>query len=501
MLTFYILPNPFSSEEPIGEFNGSAIVKKRYQSPLAESLIGWSLFTVLALKESQLSICTFLCGALLSEHLIIYRNHRIPGTRVSDSPAGAWLISLVPIILSFHDKTIALNLISASLGAFVLLSFLYTSGTSTAIHLSLWFICARVTYLTPTFNILLTFLFVLLLSIELLSSYVGSLTIWEAILLAQICFAFHTNTVFFIIPLLCVYTIGRFKMAPSSMTFGTLSISAMWLWSLLSDVVDHLVDEESYFDPMSVLHFEPLQFITDLITPLNILLVTTVWAPLCVVAVLVVAYFSQGVNGSNKTPFALRKLFHLLAGVVYATGLLVSPTLLSVAAVCVLLAFFLIEWTRRSGPPVASKFLNDVLGPFRDLRDSGELIFTPIALLLGLSLPVWNFCYSWPQDDPIPPQAWSGVITIALGDSVAALVGRQWGHLWFCWPGTHRTLIGSGASFVSQMLLWVGLAAFYGWPWRSGVLPLAFGVLAEAYTEQIDNLAIPLLVMSLWPSS
>lgn len=51
------------------------------------------------------------------------------------------------------------------------------------------------------------------------------------------------------------------------------------------------------------------------------------------------------------------------------------------------------------------------------------------------------------------------------------------------------------------MLLWVGLAAFYGWPWRSGVLPLAFGVLAEAYTEQIDNLAIPLLVMSLWPSS
>ena len=52
----------------------------------------------------------------------------------------------------------------------------------------------------------------------------------------------------------------------------------------------------------------------------------------------------------------------------------------------------------------------------------------------------------------IPPQLWSGVITIALGDSVAALVGRQWGHLWFRWPGTHRTLMGSLASLVSQVV-------------------------------------------------
>ncbi|KAL5970082.1 Dolichol kinase, partial [Taenia solium] len=490
-----------SPEEPFGTSSESVIVKKRLQFPLAESLVGWSLFVVLALKESRLPICTFLCGTLLSEFLIVYGNHHIPGTRASGSPAGAWLIAPVPVILSFHDETMAMNLISASLGAFILLSFLHKSEISTIFHLAFWFICARITHLTFTYSILLTFLFIILLSIELLSSYAGSLTSWEAILLAQICFAFHTNTTFFIIPLLCVYTIERLKMAPSCMTFGTLSIAVIWLWSLLSDFAGHFVDEESYFDPLPVFHFELLQFVADLITSLNILLVTTVWVPLCVAAVLVVAYFSQRDNEQTKTPFALRKLFHLLAGVVYATGLLISPSLLSVAAVCVLLAFFLIEWTRRSGPPATSKFLNDVLGPFRDARDSGELIFTPIALLLGLSLPVWNFCYSWSQDGTVPPQAWSGVITIALGDSVAALVGRRWGHLWFHWPGTHRTLIGSGASFISQILLWIGLAAFYGWPWRAGLLPLALGVLAEAYTEQIDNLAIPLLVMSLLPSS
>ena len=47
----------------------------------------------------------------------------------------------------------------------------------------------------------------------------------------------------------------------------------------------------------------------------------------------------------------------------------------------------------RCQPTVASRLLNDALGPFRDSRDSGDLIFTPIALLLGLSLPVWNFGY------------------------------------------------------------------------------------------------------------
>ncbi|KAL5107777.1 Dolichol kinase [Taenia crassiceps] len=492
--------NVDDSEHPIGTSNESAIVKKRLQYPLAEPLVGWSLFAFLALRESQLPICTFLCGTLLSECLMVYSNYHIPGTRASDSSTGAWLVAPVPIILSFHDETIALNLMCASLGTFIVLSFLCKPGISMFIHLAFWFICARATYLAFTYSVLLTFLFIALLSIELLSSYAGSLTCWEAILLAQICFAFHTNTVFFIIPLLCIYTVERLKMAPSCMTFGTLSIAVIWLWSLLSDFAGHLVDEMSYFDAVPVLHFEPIRFVVDLITPLNILLVTTVWVPLCVAAVLVVAYFSQRDNKSAKIPFALRKLFHLLAGVVYATGLLISPSLLSVAAACVLLVFFLIEWTRRSGPPAASKFLNDLLEPFRDSRDNGELIFTPIALLLGLSLPVWNFCYSWSQGNSLPPQAWSGVITIALGDSVAALVGRQWGHLWFRWPGTHRTFIGSGASFMSQMLLWVCLAAFYGWPWRVGVLPLALGVLAEAYTEQIDNLAIPLLVMSLLPS-
>lgn len=51
----------------------------------------------------------------------------------------------------------------------------------------------------------------------------------------------------------------------------------------------------------------------------------------------------------------------------------------------------------------------------------------------------------------VSPRTWSGVITIAVGDSVAALVGHRWGHYFFHWPGTHRTIIGSAASFLSQV--------------------------------------------------
>lgn len=47
------------------------------------------------------------------------------------------------------------------------------------------------------------------------------------------------------------------------------------------------------------------------------------------------------------------------------------------------------------------------------------------------------------------PSVWSGVLSIAVGDSMAALVGRAWGRS--RWPGTHRTLLGSLASFLSQV--------------------------------------------------
>ncbi|GAA48993.1 Dolichol kinase [Clonorchis sinensis] len=204
------------------------------------------------------------------------------------------------------------------------------------------------------------------------------------------------------------------------------------------------------------------------------------------------------------TPFWLRKVFHFNAGLVFALGLQFAPRLLSSCAACLLIAFGLFEWIRRRGPaPVAICFSN-LVNPFRDERDSGALVFTPIALLLGLAIPVW-----WP--DPVQPQLtvnigrlcpnlkvspsmWAGVLSISVGDSMAALFGRPWGRT--RWPYSHRTFVGSFASLVSQYVCWLLIAHLHSWPVKSGLVPIVLGVLVEAYTEQIDNLVVPLVVMS-----
>ncbi|CAH8868133.1 unnamed protein product [Trichobilharzia szidati] len=154
----------------------------------------------------------------------------------------------------------------------------------------------------------------------------------------------------------------------------------------------------------------------------------------------------------------------------------------------------IIPWTLRSA----------LVDPFRDERDSGEILFTPIALLLGLSIPIWwpenlkntdmtvsigHLCYEM----RVKPTSWTGILSIAIGDSFAALVGKAYGKR--RWPGSHRTLLGSSASFLTQIIAWTGLSYYYSWPWTSGLLPLLSGVVVEAYTEQIDNLVVPLVVM------
>ncbi|VDP77195.1 unnamed protein product [Schistosoma mattheei] len=98
----------------------------------------------------------------------------------------------------------------------------------------------------------------------------------------------------------------------------------------------------------------------------------------------------------------------------------------------------------------------------------------------------------------VKPSSWSGVLSIAIGDSFAALVGRTYGKR--RWPGSHRTYLGSFASFFSQMIAWTIISYYYSWYWLTGIIPLFIGVLIEAYIDQIDNLVIPLVVMLIFHS-
>ncbi|BHF84645.1 hypothetical protein SprV_0902779600 [Sparganum proliferum] len=493
-------------------------------------------------SEAVLQIGACIMMATSAEVLLVRSGRELPMqlTRPDVAP-GCWLIFLVPLLLAYQSDTpSAKNLSYASLIAFGVHIFVLKSVRETTNIIGLFVCCFPFGELN--WSCAVVALFIYLLSLELLQAFPHSFTVGESILFGQLSLAFIVSLRGFFPVFIVAYLVEHYRVGFDILSVGGACLLTVLLWPALLALAKSFSAEVGCLDllwPLSLVSWD------------NILLVL-LWIPMCLMAVTVVLLYSWQNKRSSprvetpersaecnaqseaksasssidqneiartvdakrpKTPFFIRKLFHILAGFVFFTGLLISPMFLSFASACVLVVFLLVEWARRRGRQPISRTLNDALGPFRDSRDQGEIIFTPIALLLGLSLPVWGIRLSPAHSHSLGthsteppglaaalqfrPSAWSGVITIALGDSVAALVGRQWGGR-LKWPGSHRTFLGSFASLLSQLMLWALLVYLEEWPWRQGVVPLVVGVLAEAYTEQIDNLAVPLLVMTLF---
>ena len=75
----------------------------------------------------------------------------------------------------------------------------------------------------------------------------------------------------------------------------------------------------------------------------------------------------------------------------------------------------------------------------RDDRDQGLLIMTPAYLLIGCVGPLW---LSWGQGRFEPRIEWfAGFISIGIGDTAAALVGKRFVHSNTEWLQEAGTLI------------------------------------------------------------
>uniref|UniRef100_A0A0X3PQ97 dolichol kinase n=2 Tax=Schistocephalus solidus TaxID=70667 RepID=A0A0X3PQ97_SCHSO len=497
-------------------------------------------------SEAVVRIGACIVMGTCAEILLAYSGPEITmrPTRPDVAP-GCWLIFLVPLLLAYQGDVLdATNLSYASLITFGVHIFVLKSFNEATNLIGLFMCCFPCGQLNCSSAVMA--LFISLLSIELLDVFPYSLTVGESILFAQLNLTFILSLRGFLPIFIVAYLVEHYRVGFNVASLGEACLLVVLLWPALLSLGSLFSADVGVLDllwPLSLITWE------------NILLVV-VWIPMCLTAIAVVLLYSCQNNPQSppaktveeltdfnaqpeakntvsskdqnepakvvnmkrsRTPFFIRKLFHLLAGFVFFTGLLISPVFLSFASVGVFLAFLLVEWARRRGRQSISRALNNALGPFRDSRDQGEILLTPIALLLGLSLPIWGIGLSSTHSNSLDmhptvplalrptmtsslqfrPSAWSGVITIALGDSIAALVGRQWGGR-LKWPGSHRTVLGSFASLLSQLMLWALLVHLGEWPWRQGILPLVAGVLAEAYTEQIDNLAVPLLVMTLF---
>lgn len=136
--------------------------------------------------------------------------------------------------------------------------------------------------------------------------------------------------------------------------------------------------------------------------------------------------------------------------------------------------------------------INEFMTSFTDERDKGPIIKTHSYLLLGFALPFWFHVRS--ETIPPPLGSFTGILVLGVADSCASIFGKRFGkHLW---PGTSRTVEGTLAAFLSLYLcvivLTLVLGQFKEWMLFRCFISVLLTCLLEAWTNQIDNLVLPL---------
>uniref|UniRef100_UPI00398EC8C0 dolichol kinase n=1 Tax=Pristiophorus japonicus TaxID=55135 RepID=UPI00398EC8C0 len=226
------------------------------------------------------------------------------------------------------------------------------------------------------------------------------------------------------------------------------------------------------------------------------------WIALALLASVVVFHqYSKQSSASKKykASTVLRKSFHIIIVATYVPGLIYDRQLLYVAAVVCFAAFVVLEYIRHFRIKPLGVILRPMLALFLDDRDSGPLILTHIYLLLGLTLPVWLFPGVFVPKSSFPGQValapYAGVLAVGIGDTMASAFGSTMGEV--RWPGTKKTFEGTATSVFAQIIAvalilifdkTVSLSGSYIWIMGSIVIVS----LLEAYTDQIDNLFLPL---------
>ncbi|XP_052792536.1 uncharacterized protein LOC128226614 isoform X2 [Mya arenaria] len=196
-------------------------------------------------------------------------------------------------------------------------------------------------------------------------------------------------------------------------------------------------------------------------------------------------------NSCSPVSTATRKYFHLAMLLVYFPGLVFHPKLLYLASVVATGVLVLIEYARYSQFPGVGSTLHTYLSVFLDPQDQGEIILTPIYLILGCSLPLW-ISYSTVGVVSLP--CFAGLLSIGVGDSAASIVGKHFGihKLDECeksYEGTLASVIFQLVAFYGLFLSDVADTSVFS---PGVVLVVMLNACLEASTKQIDNLVVPL---------
>ncbi|XP_029660089.1 dolichol kinase [Formica exsecta] len=211
------------------------------------------------------------------------------------------------------------------------------------------------------------------------------------------------------------------------------------------------------------------------------------WAICLLLSVFTILY--QILSKSQATT-STRKYFHVLAVFVYIPGMIYDPSLLYLASGMILALFIIIEVIRFLNVPPLGEILQQGFAAFADEKDS-LLSLTPIYLFCGLSFPLWM-----PTNNLTLLVLLSGVLTVGIGDTAASFVGNKWGsHKWL---GTKKSIEGTIACIFFQVCVIFGLTCCglmdNHWLLLRSILAAISISLIEGRTNQMDNLALPLLM-------
>ncbi|ELU06739.1 hypothetical protein CAPTEDRAFT_226394 [Capitella teleta] len=152
------------------------------------------------------------------------------------------------------------------------------------------------------------------------------------------------------------------------------------------------------------------------------------WAACLVAAAGLVFINTHKSRQKRSITTATRKQFHLLALAVIVPGLVADVEITCLALTCAVIVFIMVETMRildvvPFGQSTGQHFLM-----FADQQDQGPLLLTPLYLLCGCTAPLWLF----PLDRGAHISLFGGVLSLGVGDTVAAVVGSKAGSIyWF----------------------------------------------------------------------
>lgn len=210
------------------------------------------------------------------------------------------------------------------------------------------------------------------------------------------------------------------------------------------------------------------------------------------------------IQKNQKSSSAIRKIFHILIVLVYVPGMIYQCNFLFIASVVILALLIVLELSRVIMLYPVYDVLESSVSAFIDEKDAGKVAFTPLYLLAGCSLPLW--IHNSPCDlidscsfEFLP--LLSGILSIGIGDTFASVIGSKIGR--HKWSGkSQKSVEGTIASILGQCAF-IYCLNYFGFLYLNTRLMAISGIavisnaLIEAFTDQVDNLILPIITYAI----